>query len=111
MKFPALDGTQKLITVFTTAHYWSMSSETVFSSEGLGPESDCSGKAQCTSKLQTRPLVREGAPQQDTHICQKAKIWYLAPDGNLTVRQTDRLTIGCKLTSILLLYPQGNSPW
>jgi hypothetical protein len=38
------------------------------SSAGLGPKSDCSGKAQkqLYSKLQTRPLVREGAPQQET---------------------------------------------
>jgi hypothetical protein len=35
----------------------------VVSSEGLLPKSDCSGKAQKQfySKLQTRPLVREGA--------------------------------------------------
>jgi hypothetical protein len=40
----------------------------VVSSTGLGPESDCSGKAQqqLYSKLQTRPLVREGAPHQET---------------------------------------------
>jgi hypothetical protein len=33
------------------------------SSAGLWPKSDCSGKAQeqLYSKLQTRPLVREGA--------------------------------------------------
>jgi hypothetical protein len=35
----------------------------VMSSTGLGPQSDCSGKAQeqLYSKLQTRPLVIEGA--------------------------------------------------
>jgi hypothetical protein len=33
----------------------------------LGPKSDCSGKAQkqLYSKLQTRPLVREGVPHQE----------------------------------------------
>jgi hypothetical protein len=40
----------------------------VMSSEGLRPKSDSSGKAQkqLYSKLQTRPLVREGAPHQET---------------------------------------------
>jgi hypothetical protein len=38
------------------------------SSAGLRPKSDCSGKAQkeLYSKLQTRPLVREGAPYKET---------------------------------------------
>jgi hypothetical protein len=38
------------------------------SSVGLRPKSDCSGKAQkqLYSKLQTNPLVREGAPHQET---------------------------------------------
>jgi hypothetical protein len=41
------------------------------SSAGLGPESDCTGKAQkqLYSKLQTRPLVREGAPHKETLSC------------------------------------------
>jgi hypothetical protein len=39
------------------------------SSEGLGLESNCCGKAR--KQLQTHPLVREGAPQQETRICQR----------------------------------------
>jgi hypothetical protein len=44
----------------------------VLSYTGLGPESDCSGKTQkqLYSKLQTRPLVREGPSQQETRNCQ-----------------------------------------
>jgi hypothetical protein len=34
------------------------------SSAGLRPKSHCSGKAQ--KQLQTRPLVKEGAPHQET---------------------------------------------
>jgi hypothetical protein len=47
----------------------------VMSSARLGPESDCSGKAQKQfySKLQTRPLIREGAQHQETHSCQTEK--------------------------------------
>jgi hypothetical protein len=36
----------------------------VVSSAGLEPKGDCSGKAQ------THPLVREGAPQQESRNCQ-----------------------------------------
>jgi hypothetical protein len=44
------------------------------SSAGLGPESDCSGKAQnCASTLQIHPLVREGATHQETRNCQYRK--------------------------------------
>jgi hypothetical protein len=44
-------------------------------SAGLRPKSDCSGKAQkqLYSKLQTRPLVREGAPYQETLNRQRDK--------------------------------------
>jgi hypothetical protein len=47
----------------------------VVSSAGLGPESDCSGKARsnCTSKLQTHPLVREGVQHQETRSFQTEK--------------------------------------
>jgi hypothetical protein len=43
----------------------------VASPKGLGPEKDCAGKGQQhTYKRQTRPLVREGAPQeQDRNYC------------------------------------------
>jgi hypothetical protein len=47
----------------------------VTSSEGLGPSSDCAGTARgnCTSRFQTRPLIREGAPLQETGICHAEK--------------------------------------
>jgi hypothetical protein len=40
----------------------------VVSSAGLRPKSDCSGKAQkqLYSKLQTRPLIKEGATYEET---------------------------------------------
>jgi hypothetical protein len=56
---------------------------------------------QLYSKLQTRPLVREGATKEQTRSCLKEissrkKIWSRVPDGRLTPRQTDRLTFGLK---------------
>jgi hypothetical protein len=51
----------------------------------FGPKSDCSGKDQknCMSKLQTHPLVREGAPQQETRHClRNKKVWSWASNGN-----------------------------
>jgi hypothetical protein len=71
-------------------------------SAGLRSKSDCSGKAQkqLYGKLQTRPLVWEGAPHQETRNRQtEKKIWSWAPDGGTTPRQTGRLTVGRKLTS------------
>jgi hypothetical protein len=54
--------------------------------------------ANCTSKLQTRPLVREGVPQHDDRKCTTViKIWPWVPDGGPTPKQTDRLTVGHKL--------------
>jgi hypothetical protein len=52
------------------------------SSEGLGPQSDCSGKAQknCASKFQTHSLVRAGAPQQENVIVKQKKKENLVPD-------------------------------
>jgi hypothetical protein len=45
------------------------------SSAGLRHKSDSSGKAQkqLYSKLQTRPLVREGAPHEETRNRQRDK--------------------------------------
>jgi hypothetical protein len=78
----------------------------VVSSAGPRPKSDCSGKAQkqLNRKLQTRPLVREGATKQQTRSCLKEisrrkKNWSWVPDGRLTPRQSGRLTVGRKLTS------------
>jgi hypothetical protein len=69
------------------------------SSAGLRPKSDCSGKAQMQlySKLQTRPLVREGATKQQSRSCLqkiswRKKNWSKVPDG--------RLTVGRKLTQL-----------
>jgi hypothetical protein len=56
---------------------------------------------QLYSKLQTRPLVGEGATNQETSNRQtEKKIWSWAPDGSPTPRQTGRLTVGRKLTSL-----------
>jgi uncharacterized protein with von Willebrand factor type A (vWA) domain len=76
----------------------------VVSSAGLRPKSDCSGKAQkqLYSKLQARPLVREGATHQETRNRQtenKKKSGHVLQMG---ARHQDRgrLTVGRKLTSI-----------
>jgi hypothetical protein len=51
-------------------------------------------------KLQTRPLVREGAPYQQTRNSlkivkkKKKKNWFGVPDGCLTPRQTGRQYVG-----------------
>jgi hypothetical protein len=52
-------------------------------------------RASSNFKRQTDPLVREGAPCQETRNCLIViKIWSWAPDGCLTPRQTGRLTVG-----------------
>jgi hypothetical protein len=57
-------------------------------------------RSNCTSKLQTHPLVREGDPRQETRNCQtETKIWSWAPAGTPKPRQTGRLTGGRNLTS------------
>jgi hypothetical protein len=77
------------------------------SSAGLRLKCDSSGKAQkhLYSKLQTRPLVREGATKQQSRSCLKEiswrkKNWSNVPDGCLTPGQTGRLTVGRKLTQL-----------
>jgi hypothetical protein len=53
----------------------------------------------CKSKLQTYPLIREGAPYQEIRSFQTGnKIWSLAPDGSPIPRQTGWLTVVRKLT-------------
>jgi hypothetical protein len=84
-----------------------VSDETVkyaVSSAGLRPKSDCSGKAQkqLYSKLQTCPLLREGATKLQTRNCLKEisrrkKNWSQVPDACLTPGQTGRLIVGHKL--------------
>jgi hypothetical protein len=50
-------------------------------------------------KRQTRSLVGESAPRQQTrNYLTVIKIWSQAPDGCLTPRQTGRLTIGRDIT-------------
>jgi hypothetical protein len=53
-------------------------------------------------KWQTCPLIREGAPHQQTHICLTViKIWSWAPDECLTLRQISRLIVDCSITLTL----------
>jgi hypothetical protein len=53
-------------------------------------------------KLQTRPLVREGAPYQQTrNRLTVMKIWSKAPDGCFIPRQTGRLIVGRNMTLTL----------
>jgi hypothetical protein len=60
-------------------------------------------------KLQTRPLVREGASHQQTLQLskndqrEKEKNWSRVPDGCLRPRWTGRLTVGRNMTLILTL--------
>jgi hypothetical protein len=74
----------------------------VMSPEGLCPENDCAGEGQQHLKRQTCPLVRGGVPRQQTRNCVTViKICSWAPDGCLTPRQTDRLTVGSNITLTL----------
>jgi hypothetical protein len=57
-------------------------------------------RSNCTSKLQTLPLVREGAPHQETSNHQKDKRnLVMGPRWDPSTGQTGRLTVGSKLTS------------
>jgi hypothetical protein len=58
-------------------------------------------------KLQTRLLVREGSPHQQTRNCLKiiereGKDWSRVPNGCLTPGQTGRLTVGRNITLTLI---------
>jgi hypothetical protein len=56
-------------------------------------------RASSNCKWQTCSLIREGAPHQQTRNCLTViRIWSWAPDGGLTPRQTDRLTICHNIT-------------
>jgi hypothetical protein len=56
-------------------------------------------------KRQTRPLVREDAPHQQTRNCLRAiKSWSRASDGCLTPRQTGRLTVGRNATDFFIFF-------
>jgi hypothetical protein len=54
--------------------------------------------ANCTSKLQTRPLVRKGAPQHERKCPTVIQIWSWITDEGLTPRRTGRLTVGHNIT-------------
>jgi hypothetical protein len=59
-------------------------------------------KTSSNFKGQTRPLVREGAPHQQTRDCLTViKIRSWARDGCLTPRRTGRLTVGHNITLTL----------
>jgi hypothetical protein len=61
-------------------------------------------RASSNCKRQTRALVREGVPRQQTRNCMTViKISSWAPDECLTPRQTGRLTVGRKITFTLTL--------
>jgi hypothetical protein len=58
------------------------------------PKMIAKARASSNCKGQTRPLVREGARNQQTRNCQTIiKIWSYAPDGCFIPRQTGRLAV------------------
>jgi hypothetical protein len=81
---------------------------------GLRPEKSCAGDAQQKLKS-TDPLVKEGAPHQQTRNCLKnnprenGKIWSRVPDECLTPRRTGRLTVGRNVTLTLTLTYSGDT--
>jgi hypothetical protein len=61
-------------------------------------------RANSNSKWQTCPLLREGAPDQQTHNCLAIiKIWSWVPDWGSTPRQTGWLTVDHNITLTLTL--------
>jgi hypothetical protein len=61
-------------------------------------------RASSNCKWQTCPLFRKGASHQQSCNCLTIiKIWYWAPDGCLTPRQTDWLTVGDNIILALAL--------
>jgi hypothetical protein len=53
---------------------------------------------------QIRPILREGAPHEQTYNCLTViKIWSWAPDGCLTPKQPGRLAVGHNITLTLIL--------
>jgi hypothetical protein len=57
----------------------------------------------------TRPLVREGAPQKQDRKCQTVKnIWSWAPDEGSTPRLTDWLAVSRNVTLTLTWAPHKN---
>jgi hypothetical protein len=63
--------------------------------------SDYAGEITGSCKLQTHPLVTEGAPHQHPRsYLTVLKTWCWSPDGCLTPRQTGRLTVRRNITLI-----------
>jgi hypothetical protein len=59
------------------------------------PKMTSLARTRSNCKRQTRPLVREGAPHQQTRNCLTViKIWSYAPNGCFIARQTGWLTVG-----------------
>jgi hypothetical protein len=81
----------------------------MFTTVGLRSEKGCVGDARQNWSVQTRLLVREGAPHQQTRNCLKnnqrenGKNWPWVPDGCLTPGRTGRLTVGRNITLTLTL--------
>jgi hypothetical protein len=74
----------------------------VVSSEGLGPESDCSARPRSNCTVNYRPILLSGrAPHIKKHSVgrQRKKIWSCARDRSPTPRLTGRLIVVRELTS------------
>jgi hypothetical protein len=80
----------------------------VASPEGLGPDKDRAGKGQQHIKIQTRPLVREGALQKHDRNCQRViNNWSWAQNGaRHQDLLTDWLTVSYNVTVTLTLTVQ-----
>jgi hypothetical protein len=61
----------------------------VTSAKGLRPETDYADEGQQHIKRQTRPLVREGAPEKQARTCQSNKYLVKSPRWGSTPRLTD----------------------
>jgi hypothetical protein len=67
-------------------------------------------RASINCKRQTRPLVREGAPYQQTLNCLSNKNLVLGPRCGLTPRQTGRLTVSLNITLTLTFTSSQTTP-
>jgi hypothetical protein len=71
---------------------------------GSDPRMTALARSSSNCKQQTCPLVREGAPHQQTRNClTEIKLRSWAPDGGLTPRQTYWLTVGRNVNLTLTL--------
>jgi hypothetical protein len=77
-----------------------------------GPRITAPVRASNNCKRQIRPPGREGATYQQTHYCLTIiKNWSWAPDGCLTPRKTDRLTVGRNITMTLISFVEEEAPF